>query len=137
MENRNTHSAYVRELLTSLSDDKIPLIDFDRLKSWLAETSAILEGAQRMQQESDVLRQDYLGRIGGMVKAIAAANRHPDAWATALTYLESLPSLSASDLVEHYRKTAARFRDAFPTSFGPALDRTRGSRNLKDVSRCK
>ena len=53
------------------------------------------------------------------LEAVAAVNRHPREWQKALTYLESLPDLTAAELIEQYRKTAARFRDAFPTSFAP------------------
>ena len=142
MENHNEQSAYVMELVDSLTDDKMSLIDFDRLKQWLAEAATVFDEVRHAQDENDLLRQDYISRIGGMVKAIAAVNRHPDGWENALTYLENLPSLSAGELIEEYRKTSARFRDAFPTSllvgrqvgFGVALDWKRGADGLKDPS---
>ena len=142
MENHSKHSAYVKELVDSLTDDKISLVDFDRLKQWLAETATVFDEVRQARDESDLLRQDYVSRIGGMVKAIAVVNRHPGQWENALTYVENLPSLSAGELIEEYRKTSARFRDAFPTSllvgrqagFGLALDRKRGAGGLKDLS---
>ena len=142
MENHNKQSAYVKELVDSLTGDKVSFIDFDQLKEWLAEVAPILDKIDQLREEIGHLRLDYISRIGGMVKAIAAVNRHPDGWENALTYLENLPSLSAGELTEEYRKISARFRDAFPTSllvgrqagFGVALDRKRGADGLKDLS---
>ena len=134
MENHNKQSAYVKELVDSLTGDKVSFIDFDQLKEWLAEVAPILDKIDQLREEIGLLRLDYISRIGGMVKAIAAVNRHPDGWENALTYLENLPSFSAGELIEEYRKTSARFRDAFPTSFGVALDRKRGADGLKDLS---
>lgn len=134
MEKHNKQSAYVKELVDSLTGDNVSFIDFDQLKEWLAEVAPILDKIDQLREEIGLLRLDYISRIGGMVKAIAAVNRHPDGWENALTYLENLPSLSAGELTEEYRKTSARFRDAFPTSFGVALDRKRGADGLKDLS---
>lgn len=134
MENHNKHITYVKELVASLTDDKLSMIDFDRLKEWLVEVIAIFDGVQQVRNDVDVLRQDYINRIAGMVKATAVVKRQPDSWDKALTYLESLSSLNADELIEAYRKTSACFRDAFPTSFGQALDRKRGINGLKDLS---
>jgi len=134
LENHNKQSAYVMELVDSLTGDNVSIIDFDQLKEWLAEVAPILDKIDQLREEIGLLRLDYISRIGGMVKAIAAVNRHPDGWENALTYLENLPSLSAGELTEEYRKTSARFRDAFPASFGVAMDRKRGANGLKDLS---
>jgi len=133
VKNHNKHSAYVKELADSLSDDRISLIDFDRLRQWLIEIVPVLNEVHHLHEEKELMRRDYIGRIAGMTKAIAAVNRHPDGGESALAYLETLPSLSAGELIEQYRKTSARFRDAFPTSFGQALDRKRGGDGLKDL----
>lgn len=134
MENHNKHSAYAGELVNSLTGDNISFIDFDRLKQWLVEVAPVLGELDQLREETELMRQDYIGRIAGMTKAIAAVNRNPDGCENALAYLEALPSLSAGELIEQYRKTSARFRDAFPTSFGLALDRKRGGDGLKDLS---
>jgi hypothetical protein len=124
--NRNEYSAYAKELVESLTGDNVSLIDFDRMRSWLLETASTLDEIVKLKEEVELLRQDYIGRIAGMTKAITAVNRNPDGWESALAYLETLPSLSAGALIEQYRKTSARFRDAFPTSFGLLTDRKRG-----------
>jgi hypothetical protein len=124
--NRNEHSAYAKELVESLTGDNVSLIDFDRMRSWLLETASAFEEIIKLREEVELLRQDYIGRIAGMTKAIAAVNRRPDGWEDALAYLETLPSLDAHELIDHYRKTSARFRDAFPTSFGLLGDWKRG-----------
>ncbi len=138
MEIYNKQSAYARELVDCLTADNVSLVDFDRLKEWLAELAPILDEISRLTEEVELLRRDYIGRIGGMAKAIAAVNRHPGAWESALTYVENLPSLSAGQLIEEYRRSSARFRDAFPTSLrvgpGAALDRKRGADGFKDLS---
>lgn len=94
------------------------LVDFDRLKEWLKHSARLAEEVEHLRTEMTVLRQDYLQRIGGMVKAIAATERRPESWESALAYLEGLPTLSAEELIGAYRKVSARFRDAFPASFG-------------------
>ncbi len=126
MGNRNEHSSYAKELVDSLAGDNVSLIDFDRLRGWLLETASTFDEIVKLKEEVELLRQDYIGRIAGMTKAIAAVNRNPDGWESALAYLETLPSLGAGELIEQYRKTSARFRDAFPTSFGLLTDRKRG-----------
>ena len=134
MENHNKHSAYAGELVNSLTGDNISFIDFDRLKQWLVEVTLVLGELDQVREEVELMHQDYIGRIAGMTKAIAAVNRHPDGWENALAFLETLPSLGAGELIEQYRKTSARFRDAFPTSFGLLVDRKRGVDGLKDLS---
>ncbi|MEW5993950.1 MAG: hypothetical protein AB1744_06095 [Candidatus Zixiibacteriota bacterium] len=132
MTNHNQHSDYAQGLRASLCDEKLPLIDFDRLKAWLTEVAPLFDNVHRLQQELAVLRQDYVARIGGMTKAVAAVNRHPAEWEAAVARIEELPSLTAGELVDEYRKTSARFRDAFPTSFAPAPDRKRGAAAVRD-----
>ncbi len=133
MENHNKHSAYVKELVNSLTGDNISFIDFDRLKDWLVETAPILTEVDQLREDIELMCQDYIGRIAGMTKAVAVVTRHPDGWESALAYLETLPSLSAGELIEQYRKTSARFRDTFPTTFGLLGDRKRGADGLKDL----
>jgi hypothetical protein len=133
VKNRNEHSSYARELVSLLTEDNLALIDFDKLRDWLGEMAPVLEEVVRLREDLSLLRQDYIGRITGMTKAIAAVKRRPDGWETALAYIEMLPSLSAAELIEHYRKTSARFRDAFPTSFGLLGGRNRGGDGLRDA----
>jgi len=124
--NRKEHGNYAKELVSLLTEDNLAFIDFDRLRNWLGEIAPVLDEVVQLREEVELLRRDYIGRISGMMKAIAAVKRHPDGWETALTYIETLPSLSAAELIEHYHKTTARFRDAFPTSFGLLGSRKRG-----------
>ncbi|MGH8015157.1 MAG: hypothetical protein ACREBV_03105, partial [Candidatus Zixiibacteriota bacterium] len=74
---------------------------------------------------------DYINRIGGMVKAVAAVERSHDKAADAVIYLESLSSMSAAELIEQYRRTSAKFRSAFPSSFGLMPFVPNRGRNLK------
>jgi hypothetical protein len=114
----NGNSNYLRETLDLLSDDRLPLIDFDRLRECLKVSAQMLDEADSHRQNVSVLRGDYEGRIAGMLKAIAAVDRKNGGIDEALKAVESLGTLTGEELVNRYRRTAARFRDAFPTSFG-------------------
>lgn len=133
MKKISQHKTYVSELLELLSGEKIAMLDFDRLKQWLVETATMLTEAERQESELALLRHDYISRISGMAKAIAAVDRHKDSLQTVLAYVESLPSLTSSELVTQYKRMQAKFHDAFPTSFGALLNRTRmeTGRNLE------
>lgn len=118
MEKDNQDKNYIAELLASLDERGLSLIDFDRLKQWLKATSSRWEQYDRTLSELAVIREDYKQRVAGMVKAMAAVDRKRDGWKQALELIESLDDLSGRELMEVYRKTAVRFRDAFPASFG-------------------
>ncbi len=129
-DNRN----YVTELLGQLSEDQLTLVDFDRLRQWLGEIGSVLAEQAERQQGAALLREDYVARIGGMVKAIAAANSGTDRLQQALAYLETLSTMSEAELVEQYRRVSAAFRDTFPASFASSLGGRKRSNRLKDPS---
>ncbi|PWB69068.1 hypothetical protein C3F09_10710 [candidate division GN15 bacterium] len=104
-----------REMLAA---ERTEEIDFDRLAAWLESVEPELRDAQARSEDLALLRQDYEGRIAGMAKAMAAVDRSGKGYEVALTSLETLSRMSGEELVACYRKTAARFRDMFPTSFG-------------------
>ncbi|MBN1212360.1 MAG: hypothetical protein JXA92_07260 [candidate division Zixibacteria bacterium] len=118
MEKDNQDKNYIVELLASLDERGLPLIDFDRLKQWLEMTASKWERYYRTLSELAVIREDYQQRVAGMVKALAAVDRKRDGWQQALELTESLNDMSARELVAAYRQTVIRFRDAFPASFG-------------------
>ena len=118
MTQETNHSDYISGFLTLLADDKVSLIDFDELKKRLADIATALEQSSSQAEQLHLLKEDYTQRIAGMLKAIAVVDRTRSESQQALEFLEQLPSLKAQDLVETYRKVSARFRDAFPTSFG-------------------
>lgn len=118
MEKDNNQVAHMTEMLSQLTEDNLSFIDFDRHRQWLEQMAADLPQMHRASEELAVLRGDYIERIAGMTKAIAAVERRRDLLERALAYVGKLPTMSVGDLVEQYRLTSARFRDAFPTSFG-------------------
>lgn len=118
MEKDNQDKNYIAELQASLDERGLSLIDFDRLKQWLKATASRWEQYDRTVSELAVIREDYKQRVAGMVKAMAAVDRKRDGWKQALELIDSLDDMSGRELVEAYRKTAVRFRDAFPASFG-------------------
>ena len=134
MKTATDNPNYATELLDQLSEDRLTLIDFDRLRQWLGEIGSILADQAERQQEAALLRDDYVARIAGMVKAIAAADNRTGRMEQALGYLETLSSMSEAELIEQYRRVSAAFRDTFPASFGSSLRGRKGSNRMKDPS---
>jgi len=131
LETNNIDIAHITEMLETLSEDGLSTIDFDNHRQWLSTLAVRLPELLQIDNELSILRTDYEKRIAGMTKAIAAVDRNRDALKQAVTYLETLPKMSAADLVRNYTLMSARFRDAFPTSFGSppvSTRRTRGTR---------
>ena len=118
MTDHNNSQKYLDELLISLSGDKLSEIDFDKLTDWLQELKVSLVNSSELQTELKLMREDYLNRIAGMVKAITIVERSSGSTEKVLAYLEDLENLTAAELIEQYRKTSHRFRIAFPTTFG-------------------
>jgi len=124
------------ELLKSLDERSMALIDFDRVKICIQEMSARTRNYESLIEGVQTLRDDYTGRMAGMLKALAAVDRKRDSWAQALDLVERLSSMTAAELVSCYHKISARFRDAFPASFGLPSER-RSESGLKDLSQFK
>ena len=99
-------------------DDRSAEQPDERISRVFISDNAIQLRAQLAESELELLRADYLSRIAGMVKAIAAVERSHDKATEAVGYLLNLNGMSAGELIEEYRLTSARFRSAFPTSFG-------------------
>jgi len=117
LETNNPHQEYIDRVTTSLTDDGMALIDFDELRQWLCDVAPVLSDIGRLQDECATLREDIVGRISGMMKAVAAVTRSDSGLESIADYLEALPQMTAQELVRQYRRTSARFRDAFPASF--------------------
>ena len=131
METINPHQEYIGQVTTSLTDDSMALIDFDALREWLCKVAPLLSDTERLQNECAALREDMVGRISGMMKAIAAVQRSDSGLEGVVDYIEALPQMNAEELVRQYRRTSARFRDAFGASFnGPGWHNMR--RRLMD-----
>ncbi len=134
MTNHNTEQKYLDELLISLKSDKLSEIDFDKLTEWLQEIKTTLDNSCKLQLELKLMREDYLNRIAGMVKAVTIVERSSAAPDKVLTYLEDLENLSAAELIEQYRKTSHRFRLAFPTTFGLPPASNNSSARLRETN---
>lgn len=100
------------ETAMEISDDKVNEILYPEI--------SLQKRAEKAESELKILRDDYQNRIAGMVKAIAAVDRSRNKSNEAVQYLEALVELTAPELIEEYRRVSARFRSAFPTSFGLA-----------------
>ena len=133
MTNLNTVQKYLDELLSSLTDDKLCEIDFDRLTDWLQELKTDLTRSCELESELKLMREDYFNRIAGMVKAITIVERSSASTEKVLAYLEDLKNLNAEELLEQYRKMSNRFRIAFPTTFGLPPLSNNSSTGLKET----
>jgi len=118
LEHLETNAERLEAMAAQLNERSLPEVDFDLLRQTLTRVAAQDRTAEMLTSELAVLREDYVARIAGMTKAVAVVERNQSGLAEALEYLESLASLDANGLVTQYRRAAARFRDAFPTSFG-------------------
>lgn len=112
----------LQDTLGNLNENRLPLIDFDSLADEMKEIIVLLETSTKetieQAKEEQLLRQDYIGRISGMLKAVAAVKNNFEMAENIPEIIERLNSSSAAELLKYYRKTSAAFRDAFPTSFG-------------------
>lgn len=129
MEKSKTLSEQAGVFRDLLNGEKIAEIDFDSLAALLSEVAQVSENHATRQNDLAALRQDYEGRIAGMVKAMAAVDRSGRSYDEALRSLDEIPALSGEELAARYRRVAARFRDMFPTTFGhsPFTVRTKAS----------
>lgn len=114
----NESLSCLADLRASLTDGNLAAIDFDRLAAWLADLAPLLERSVTVEVELQTLRDDYIARITGMAKAIAAAQPTPDSYSQTVEFIDSLPSFTATQLLDTCRRVAARFRDTFPASHG-------------------
>ena len=129
MEKNENDIDYLTEVVVLIDEATMARIDFDELKSRLASLHDRLEAQETLAPEYALLRDDCERRIAGMAKAIAAVDRKRDRMEEALALVEELPGLTSADLLQTYRRTAARFRDSFPGSFGFHDRRDRGARS--------
>ncbi len=134
MERIEKHKAFLKQTISSIEGESIAELDFDLLKSTLADMVAVLDEFQLAQNEKEILREDLIQRLSGMEKAIAVARKSRDSLETALLAIEELPRLDSRQLLMRYRKTRAKFRDTFPTSFmlQPRVSNISGGNKLSD-----
>lgn len=125
-------SQTVSTLIERIIGDDLHLIDFDEVSKELLHLCSALEQSEHYRNELNQLREDYQNRIAGMVKAITAVERKQNDTEDTIAYLENLVELSAAELIAEYRKTSARFRSAFPTTFGPLNSHTNRHSRLKN-----
>ncbi|MEA2030698.1 MAG: hypothetical protein U9N55_03770 [candidate division Zixibacteria bacterium] len=135
MDINNADINHITEMLEALSEDNLSTIDFDNHRQWMTSLAERLPRLLQIENDLAILRADYEGRIAGMAKAVAAVNRNSEALKQAVSFIEALPQMDAADLVQQYRIMSARFRDAFPASFGhiPTLMKSAGSTSGKQT----
>lgn len=107
----------LQDTINNINESKLPFIDFNNLAAEMENIVELLEALSKGSSEEQLLRQDYIGRISGMLKAVAAVKNNFEMAENIQEIIERLNSSSAEELLKYYRKTSAAFRDAFPTSF--------------------
>lgn len=118
MANHEISADLIAGTIDSLTGDNLSTLDFDLLKQILIEARRNHIETTTLKDEATVLKEDYRGRIAGMLKAVAVAERSEAKQIETASRLTSLGDLTATELITEYRLAAARFRDAFPASFG-------------------
>lgn len=118
MANDKMIAAELQRYSQELHQDRMSLIDFDRLRETLDAAAEHLRRSEAPSDDLALLREDLEMRIAGMLKAIVAVDRIRNRRERTAHQAIELTSMSAAELLECYRTVAARFRDHFPTSFG-------------------
>ncbi|UCD18348.1 MAG: hypothetical protein JSV44_05405 [Candidatus Zixiibacteriota bacterium] len=107
----------IAAFLESLKDNAVELIDFDKLAGFLSHMQTLCGEHERVVLEMTELKNEYRGRIVGMLKAILACRHDPEDAELAAMLTDGRAELPASRLISMYKKVAARFRSHFPASF--------------------
>ena len=134
MENNDQLITGLKECKELIQSEKFEKIDFDKLIHLLEYSVNLLNSFDETQSEICLLKNDIIARISGMEKAVAAALRKPEELAETINLVESLHQLDANKLLNQYKRSQAKFRDAFPSSFGVTK---KSSIHRKDISQYK
>lgn len=135
MPDYKTEITYIKSLIKQITTEQLDQLDFDKLAAHLEQQKTILRQSEHLSDELALLRDDYLQRIGGMVKAIAAVEASEAKMRDALELLETATTLPSDRLIKLCRNIQSKFRDTFPLSFNH-LPYT-GNRHQKDYSSYK
>ena len=86
----------------------------ERISRVLFSESTALQRIEKAESELELLRSDYLSRIAGMVKAIAAVERSHDKAAEAVVYLENLIAELKPEMEKNanFKRIIEEIRDA-------------------------
>ncbi len=133
MANHNLDRELIERTLAGLDDVNLPLVDFDQLRNQLKQAAVLAEQLPRLEDELKTLRQDYIGRIVGMLKAVAVVERSQLRALAVSEQIDALDNCPASELVKQYRLAAARFRDAFPATYALRASSRSGARAASAV----
>lgn len=118
MEKINELRDYLKSTADSLSGEAIDEINFDRLIDSLNESAGHLDKIENLDNEYTQLRNDYIGRISGMIKAVAVTSKNEHSLEDSLTFIESLENQNSDELIKIYRRVQVKFQECFPASFG-------------------
>ncbi len=108
----------IDDVLEMLDDNNLAALDLSQIKQTILLMKNTIASNNSELEELNILRQDYIQRVSGMLKAIAALSRNREETEEILNLIESFEQMPAAKLTSIYRKVSAKFRNAFPTSFG-------------------
>jgi hypothetical protein len=130
MKNDNYQkSATIDNFCNLLENENPQLIDFDSLRQVLREAGDMAGGQQHYRGELEILRKEYQNRIIGMLKAGLAGRHNDEDLNLANALIENPERFTATELVEIYGRTAAKFRSRFPASLKYLSYRTTSATN--------
>lgn len=122
---------YLARFKTAFEENHPETIDLDNFLIKIDEMITQLKEQHQSTAQLLLLKNDYQTRIAGMLKAIAVAKGNEDQMKMALTEIEQLEQLTASALIECYKKVQLRFRTTFPASFGQLVSSTSSAQPLE------
>ena len=117
MNARGSLKSEIEQLLESLKDEAIELIDFDRAIEVLGQIQTALNEHNHATEELSVLKQDYRRRLVGMLKAVMVSRADERDTELAAALADEDCTIGSTDMIALYKKISARFRDSFPASF--------------------
>ena len=100
-----------------LGDESLEMIDFDAMKSAIKEAGKRISELSPEHNELMILKEDYLNRIFGMLKANIICRKSDEDADTAVRLTEHGMAVPSGELISLYRKTAAVFRQNFSSTF--------------------
>nr|MBN2276859.1 hypothetical protein [candidate division Zixibacteria bacterium] len=104
-------------ILTCLDDESIEEINFDDLRNVLDKTGAVGDECTRLASELNLIKEEYRNRVVGILRANMACRPNDDDAALVHRLNDNLETVPVSELIKLYSRSAARFRDNFPSSF--------------------
>ena len=117
MNNAEKSREQLKEACRQLDTKGIELIDFDDLGRLLARLQDEIDREDDLVAQLNLIKEDYRLRIRGMLRALVVNRPDEDDLQAAASLAGEIGDIDAGQLIQAYRRVAARFRNRFPASF--------------------